>query len=130
MLEPEKVLRNAADTDDILIDVNAKLFNYNTEEKEWRDMGKGPFRVTRDAASGKRRMVMRSGTGKILFNAAFFKNFKVEAVKGGLKFSAFVTREVKGQAAGVDFKQFMCKLNDTNAGRLRQVLEESAAEVK
>lgn len=41
ILAPEKVLRNEADKDVILVDVNCKLFVYNKEEKEWRDLGKG-----------------------------------------------------------------------------------------
>lgn len=40
-MAPEKVLRNEADKDVILVDVNCKLFVYNKEEKEWRDLGKG-----------------------------------------------------------------------------------------
>lgn len=126
ILAPEKVLRNDQDTDTIVLEVTCKLFNYNKADKEWKDTGKGNFRITQDPATKKKRMVMRNGTGKIILNASFFKTFKAERVKGGLKFSAFVAKETTGEA---EFKMFMTKLNDANCDKLKAAMDQAVTEL-
>lgn len=127
ILAPEKVLRNDQDKDEIVLEVPCKLFNYNKTDNEWKDTGKGNLRVTQDPATKKKRMVMRNGTGKIVLNAAFFKTFKVEKVKTGLKFSAFVAHETSGET---EFKMFMLKLNDANAEKLKAEMEKAVQELQ
>ena len=127
ILAPEKVLRNDQDKDEIVLEVPCKLFNYNKTDNEWKDTGKGNLRVTQDPATKKKRMVMRNGTGKIVLNAAFFKTFKVEKVKTGLKFSAFVAHETTGDT---EFKMFMLKLNDANAEKLKAEMEKAVQELQ
>ena len=132
ILAPEKVLRNENDRDIILHEATAKLFSFNSEDKEWRDTGKGTFRLTEDPDTHKRRMVMRGGTGKLTLNAAFFKGFKVERAKGGLKFSAFVAKAEGsvGSAGGTEFKAFLLKLKDADADKVKQLMEQSAAQLQ
>lgn len=127
ILAPEKVLRNDQDTDIITLEVPCKLFYYNTTDKEWKDTGKGNLRITQDPTTKKKRMVMRNGTGKIILNAGFFKTFKVEKVKGGLKFSAFVANDTTGEA---QFKMFMTKLKDENSEKLKAEIEKAVSELQ
>lgn len=128
ILAPEKVLRNENDKDIILVEAPAKLHNFSTELKEWRDTGKGTFRLTEDPATRKKRMVMRNGTGKITLNAAFFKGFKVERSKAGLSFKAFVAKE-EGSSA-TEYKQFLLKLNDINTDKVYNLMEKIAIQLK
>lgn len=98
ILEPEKALRNEQDTDEIVFEANSKLMRFDKGSKEWKDMGKGIFRITRTQDTKKPRMLMRSLTGKIMFNAGFHANISFEKVKGGVKFSAVTAAD--GSAEG------------------------------
>eukprot|EP01034_Spumella_vulgaris_P031405 gene31405-38787_t len=93
ILEPEKVLRDVNDTDTILLDVPCKLYGYSKAGNEWKDTGKGSFRVTRSADTNKQRMLVRNPIGKLTFNAGFYKGMQIEKVKGGVRFSAFVVTD-------------------------------------
>lgn len=91
ILEPEKVYKNENDSDEVLHEVPCKLFRLDLENgSEWKDIGKGTFRVTKAADSNKQRMLIRNPIGKITFNASFYPNMKLEKTKTGVRFSAFV----------------------------------------
>ncbi len=121
ILPPEKILKNENDTDDILLEVPCKLFGFNLQEKEWKDSGKGSFRVTKDVNSGKRRMIVRNTMGKITFNAAFYKDMKIDQVKGGIKFFAVVADATDDKKT--ELKNFMIKLKDFDISRVKSFLE-------
>ncbi len=132
ILEPEKVLRNDADTDDILLEVPCKLFGFSKDSNEWKDTGKGSFRVTRNIDTNKQRMLVRNPIGKLTFNAGFYKGMKIEMVKGGLRFSAFVAADeaVVGGSSGpgkVELKNFMIKLKDADIANAMANLEAGVA---
>ncbi len=133
ILEPEKVLRNETDTDDILLDVPCKLFGFSKQANEWKDTGKGSFRITRSADSKKQRMLVRNPIGKLTFNAAFYKSMTIEKVKGGLRFSAFVVVDeptVGGSAAAApkpELKNFMIKLKEGDIADALAKLEAGVA---
>ena len=97
ILEPEKVHRNADDTDEILHEVKCKLFSFSKEDNEWKDIGLGSFRITKDVTAAstnkKKRMLVRNPIGKITLNAGFFSKMKIEKVKKGLRFSVVVAVE-------------------------------------
>jgi len=93
ILEPEKVHRNADDTDEILHEVKCKLFSFSKEDNEWKDIGLGSFRITKDVVANKKRMLVRNQIGKITLNASFFSKMKIERVKKGLRFSVVIAVE-------------------------------------
>lgn len=128
ILPPEKVLRNADDTDEILLEVPCKLHSYSKEDQEWKDIGKGTFRLTSDP-SQKKRMLVRNTMGRITFNAAFYKNMKIDKVKGGLRFNAFVSvvTDVKAGTAVTELKSFMIKLKEGDVDGVKAKLEEIIA---
>jgi hypothetical protein len=110
ILEPEKALRNEQDTDEIVFEATNKLMRFDKGSKEWKDMGKGIFRITRAQDTKKPRMLMRSLTGKIMFNAGFHENISFEKVKGGVKFSAVTAAD--GSAAG-ELNLFIVKVKES-----------------
>jgi hypothetical protein len=128
-LEPEKVLRNAADTDEILHEVPCKLFSFSAADKEWKDLGKGNFRITRDPATQKQRMLVRNQVGRINFNASFYPTMKVEKVQKRLKFAAFVMVEdtslnKEGKAAArTEMKNFMVQLKPEDLEATQRKME-------
>ena len=159
ILEPERVLKNADDTDEILHEAACKLYGFNKEDNEWKDMGKGTFRLSKlqPAAAGegagsgggggggvKQRMLVRNPIGKIIFNAAFYRGMKIERVKGGLRFSAVVAPEekpsvstgaaIEGGAATAppkaELKGFMLKLKADEIERTAAKLEAAVAAVQ
>lgn len=129
ILEPEKVLRNAADTDEILHEVPCKLFSFSTADKEWKDTGKGTFRITRDPATQKQRMLVRNQVGRINFNASFFAAMKVEKVGKKLKFAAFVSVEAPAlnsegkTTTRTEMKNFMIQLKPEDLDATQRVME-------
>lgn len=136
ILEPEKVLRNAADTDEILHEVPCKLYSYSTADKEWKDTGKGTFRITRDATTKKQRMLVRNTIGRINFNAGFFPGMKVEQVQKKLKFAAFVSVEDStlgsdGKAAPprTEMKNFMLQLKAEDVDATLKKMQAGVASV-
>lgn len=126
ILEPEKILRNENDKDDILIDVQCKLLGYSKELSEWRDKGKGSFRLTKDPDTSKKRMLVRNTMGKITFNAAFFKNMKIDRHKDSLLFSAFVAAD---ETSKPDFQRFTLKLKADDVEKVKGLLEKCIAEL-
>lgn len=68
---PAEVLKNEADKDEILHEVDCKLFKLVEQEedgkttKEWKDLGKGTFQIARDPDTGKTRMLVRNQLGKV-----------------------------------------------------------------
>jgi len=136
ILEPEKVLRNSNDTDEILHEVPCKLYGYSTADKEWKDTGKGTFRITRDAKTQKQRMLVRNQIGRINFNAAFFAGMKVEQVQKKIKFAAFVTVEdttmgADGKAAPprTEMKNFMIQLKAEDVDATLKKMQSGIASV-
>lgn len=130
-MEPEKILRNQDDKDEILLEVPCKLRSYNKEEQEWKDLGKGSFRLTRDPASGKKRMLVRNTLGRITFNAGFYKNMKIERSKQGLQLMALVAvvKDVKEGRTETEMKNFLIKLKDTDIDPVRAQLEAAVKEL-
>ena len=89
MLPPEVVLRNEADKDEILHEVECKLFRLDKEKNEWTEGGKGTFRLTRDPDTKKRRILIRNSIGKVTLNVGFYKGMKFEKFgKNGIRFLA------------------------------------------
>ena len=77
--EPEKIMRNEDDKDEILYETLCTLKRYDVANKEWKESGKGTLRVTKDPDNGKQRILIRELTmGKITLNAAFFSAMKFE----------------------------------------------------
>ena len=115
LLEPEQILKNEQDTDEILHDVQCKAYRYSIEDKEWKDMGKGSFRVTRDPITKKQRILIRNTMGRITFNAGFFKAMEFKNSGKGIRFSAVV------DATGL--KNFNVKFKTEDIPKTIQVLE-------
>lgn len=126
ILEPEKILRNENDKDEILLEVPCKLLGYSKELSEWRDKGKGSFRLTKDPTTSKKRMLVRNTMGKITFNAAFYKGMKVDRHKDSLLFSAFVARD---ESSKPDFQRFTLKLKAEDCSKVKAELENCIAEM-
>jgi hypothetical protein len=136
ILEPEKVLRNANDTDEILHEVPCKLYGYSVADKEWKDTGKGTFRITRDVKTNKQRMLVRNQIGRINFNASFFSGMKVEQVQKKIKFAAFVTVEDstmgpdgKAAAPRTEMKNFMIQLKAEDVDATLKKMQNGIASV-
>jgi hypothetical protein len=89
ILEPEKVLKNESDTDIRLLELPCKLFRFKVEGKEWADMGKGTMIISKQE-NGRQRVIVRNLVGKVLLNAYFYKDMKIEKVKALIQFSAVV----------------------------------------
>jgi hypothetical protein len=88
-LEPVEILRNEKDTDEILFEIATKLFRFDKGSGEWKDIGKGTLRVTRDTTqpSAKKRILIRNNMGKISLNANIFKGMGVkQSGKNGIQF--------------------------------------------
>jgi hypothetical protein len=123
LLEPEKVFRNENDTDQVLHEAACKLFRFNKSNNEWNESGKGTFKVTQDADTKKRRMLIRNMTGKVTMNAAFYSGMKFSQVgKNGVRFMAVV--DESGEP-----KLLMIKVKPDEVAKTLKVLEESASAV-
>ena len=104
----EKVLKNENDKDEVLYETKCALKRYDTsgdEGPEWKDMGKGQFKVTKDPDTSKFRLLVREPTmGRILLNAGFFKGQKFTKVanknKFHITFAAVVALPPEAQAEG------------------------------
>jgi hypothetical protein len=136
ILEPEKVHRNADDTDEILHEVKCKLFSYSKEDNEWKDIGLGSFRITKDASEGgtnkKKRMLVRNPIGKITLNASFFSKMKIERVKKGLRFSVVVAVESsKPNTTEVrtELRSYMLQLSSGDVQATLNKMEECISEL-
>ncbi len=90
--EPEKVMRNEDDKDEILFETMCTLKRYDMANKEWKESGKGTLRVTKDPDTGKQRILVRELTmGKVTLNAAFFSAMSFTKIgKNNIKFHAVV----------------------------------------
>jgi hypothetical protein len=121
ILEPEKILKNENDTDEILLEVPCKLLGFNKEEKEWKDSGKGNLRITKDPANQKKRILVRNTMGKITLNTSFYKDMKIDSVKGGIKFFAVVANPSDDKKT--ELKAFMLKLKDVDIQHVKSFLE-------
>lgn len=87
--EPEIILRNDKDTDEILYEVSCKLFRFIKNRNEWSECGKGTFRVTSDPSTNKKRILVRNTVGKITLNTNFFKGMNIKkSGKNGIQFIA------------------------------------------
>jgi hypothetical protein len=87
IMAPEVVHRNENDDDEILHEVDCKLFRFNKAHKEWMDAGKGKFRVSKGKDTGKKRILLRNMTGRIMINAFFYKDMSFTKLgKNGIRF--------------------------------------------
>jgi hypothetical protein len=113
--------------------VPCKLFSFSAADKEWKDTGKGTFRITRDVASKKQRMLVRNQVGRINFNAGFYPTMKIEKVQKRLKFAAFVAVEAtslnsEGKAAvHTEMKNFMIQLKPEDLDATQKKMESAVA---
>lgn len=127
------MLRNEADKDEILHEVPCKLFSFSAADKEWKDTGKGTFRITRDPATQKQRMLVRNQVGRINFNAGFYKAMKIERVQKRLKFAALVAVEETSLnsegKAGVrtEMKNFMIQVKPEDLDATQKKMEAGVA---
>lgn len=117
ILPPEVVLRNEADTDEILLDIPCKLFRYDKDRNEWADGGKGTFRITTDPESHKSRILVRNAMGKITINSSFYQGMKFDKTgKNGIKFNAIgedsKLKTVMAKVKPEDLDSALSKLND------------------
>lgn len=119
-LEPEIALRNANDRDEVLFEGNSKLMKFDKSSGEWKDMGKGNFRVSLNMDTNKPKMTIRNLTGKIMFNAGFYKEMKFEKVKGGSKFSAFVSNDESN--SNPELNLFIIKVKDSESHKMHDTL--------
>ncbi len=122
MLEPEKVLRNESDTDEVVHEVEkCKIFRFKKENNEWVEFGKGLFRITMDKDTKARRMLVRNLTGKVMLNAAFFRGMTFTKIgKNGIRFMAVV--DDSGEP-----KMIMIKLKEEEFAPTMKALTNSAA---
>jgi len=139
ILEPERAIRNENDTDEILHEAPCKLFGYDKASSEWKDTGKGTFRITRSPDTQKQRMLVRNIIGKITFNAGFYKNMEItvqEGKKASIQFAAFVAVEetVKDPTTSLpttvtktELKTFMIKLKPTDVAQTAAKIRDSIA---
>jgi len=89
ILEPEKILPNAADTDEYLYEAVCKLFRFNQEDKEWKDAGKGTLKISKEKDTGKQRILIRDPMGKLSLNCYFYPGMKFDKLsKKSIKFLA------------------------------------------
>jgi len=105
ILEPEVILRDVNDKDEILFQAECSLRRLDTKAEpkpEWKDVGKGSLRVTLDPTTGVRRILVREKSmGKVTLNASFFAAQKFEKVKkNSIKFAAVVPDLDAGAAEG------------------------------
>lgn len=121
ILEPEKVGRNPEDRDEILHEVPCKLFRFAKETNEWKDGGKGSFRVTRDPETKKTRMLIRNTLGKVSLNSSFFKGMSFQqAGNSAIRFAAVAGDEGKLQS-------LMLKLKPTDVANTLAILSEQVS---
>jgi hypothetical protein len=135
ILEPEKVLKNSDDTDEILVEASCKLLKFNKDTKEWLDLGKGVFRVTLNPSDKKRRILIRNAIGKVILNTSFYKGMKFQNSKnqksstGSIQFSGYVLlNEIKKSQSDPDefgFQMFNIKVKDADLTKSVAILEES-----
>ena len=95
ILEPEMALRNEDDKDEILYETDCRLKRLDTKAEpkpEWKDVGKGALRVTKDPDTGKKRILIREKVmGKVTLNVSFFPAQKFEKRgKHSVQFPALV----------------------------------------
>jgi hypothetical protein len=127
ILEPEKILRNEDDKDEILYEINCKLYKFfidKSDEKdkkpsEWKDLGKNLLRITKDINTSKQRILIRNSLGKILVNCFFMKDMKFERIKNSIKFFAYVTDD-----QGTGLRNYLIKLKNDDVESTLQVLEQ------
>jgi len=149
MDEPERIARNKEDTDEYIIEQPCKLRRLRVAAaegggapvREWLELGKGVIRVTRDAATGKKRLLVRNTMGKITLNAAFYPQQRFDAVPGDKKrssvlFGAFAeVQEYKGEGdkavmvKKMGVQSFMLVLKPEMVGAVLEVVRAAVAEV-
>lgn len=105
ILPPETIHKNENDTDEILYETDCKAFRFDSSEKEWKESGKGPLRITQEPGVAKKKILVRNAIGKITINAYIMKgmNFR-KSGKAGLQFLAVVDASGKPQSFLVKVK--------------------------
>jgi hypothetical protein len=128
-LEPEEVLKNAADNDEIIHETACKLFRFHKPENptdssdkaEWKESGKGTLSLTKEPGASKKRVLIRNTLGKISVNAFVCKgmNFK-KSGKNGIQFMAV---NEKGALVA-----YMAKVKPESVDEAFQVLSKAEAD--
>lgn len=122
-MEPEKILKNEDDKDEVLHEVDCKLFRFDKDRNEWIENGKGSFRITQDETKAQ-RMLVRNMMGRIVLNANFYKGMKfTKSGKNGIRFMAVI--DDSGELKMVMIKVKIDMLDETIAK-----LESGVASVK
>lgn len=120
ILEPEVVLRDENDKDEILFQADCSLrrMDMKAEPKpEWKDLGKGSLRVTHDPTTGVRRILVREKSmGKVTLNASFFSAQKFDKVgKASIRFPAVVPNTDAEAAEGsTSLNTFLIKTKESD----------------
>lgn len=100
-------MRNEMDRDEILLDLRCKLSRFSKADNEWKDVGKGSLRITKDPDNGKQRILVRNELGKPTLNCNLIAGMKFERKKNGIYFVA----PLVDNAGKVDFTKVLIKLN-------------------
>jgi hypothetical protein len=127
MDQPEVILKNADDKDIILLEVPCKLAKFRAEDKEWADLGKSTFRVSKDPDTNKQRITVRNTMGKILVNSYFFKDMKVEKAKNCVKFNAIVFDSTENKSV---MGNYYVKLREADVDNTMSTMEAGKASAK
>ncbi|KAJ1860012.1 hypothetical protein LPJ73_001570 [Coemansia sp. RSA 2703] len=107
--------------------VRSKLYMWDSENKQYKDLGIGNFRInTWDGEKGKRARVLcrQDGTDKITLNAAVFKEMRVENTQGKKEVGILVINDGKPT-------NFLVRVKNAELARgLYDALEKVKSELK
>ncbi|KAJ2783113.1 hypothetical protein GGI15_002709 [Coemansia interrupta] len=107
--------------------VRSKLYMWDSENKQYKDLGIGNFRInTWDGENGRRARVLcrQDGTEKITLNAAMFKEMKIEHTGGKKEVGLLVFSDGKPT-------NFLVRVKNAELARgLYDALEKVKAELK
>ena len=113
--------------EETLYEVRARLLRMS--DKGWNKQGTGALRLYRNKTSDNKKMVLRNGAGKVMFNVAVSKGMKFQKVshkkKGGkdIWFVHFLAVEDAHEGP----KPVRLNVGESDIGRLHEELEKLAA---
>ncbi|KAL7492510.1 hypothetical protein ACHAWT_002268 [Skeletonema menzelii] len=113
--------------EETLYEVRARLLRMS--DKGWNKQGTGALRLYRNKTSDNKKMVLRNGAGKVMFNVAVSKGMKFQKVshqkKGGkdIWFVHFLALEDAHEGP----KPVRLNVGESDIGRLHEELEKLAA---
>jgi hypothetical protein len=83
--------------------VDGVLYEYMSADNSWRERGRGEFRINKDSATGRCRMVMRQrGAQRLLMNAALYVGMSTTKMPGGKGVTFAVVNAAGGPGAAGD----------------------------